>query len=185
MKNVRRSTSRCARAWIKRQSPARHKFLFVSVGVVPERINVELAPEVDGGSDTDHIQMSVLRRFYINQRVFAYGRRTEVHGVELGVRLVDRAGGGGSNRFSSGLQCSGKHIHWIEELVENRGVVSACSMQDVERVLSHGRGRYRRYLGGKQAKILQRMRCNAWKREYGMQRAYFNINSSHVGTEGN
>ncbi len=111
--------------------PAGHKFLLVSVCVVSKGIDVELAPEVDGGGNADHVQVNALRRFWIEQRVLALRCRAEVIRVELWVWLVygtrQRRGGD----ISSRLHCRRKHhTHGIEVLVDEPGIV-CCAVSDV------------------------------------------------------
>ncbi len=129
---------RCSRC-----TPAGNKFLLVSVCVVSKGIDVELAPEMHGGGNADHVQVNVLRRFWIEQRVLALGFRAEVIRVELWVRLVDRTRQRRGGDISSRLHSRRKHhTHGIEVLVDEPGVV-CCAMSDVQRVLAQGSRRCR------------------------------------------
>jgi hypothetical protein len=56
---------RAAGASARNTTPAGNKFLLVFVGIVPKGVDVELAPEVNGGCDTDHVQLHLVARLRV------------------------------------------------------------------------------------------------------------------------
>jgi hypothetical protein len=128
---------RCSTARI--HIPARHESLLILVCVVSERVDVELALEVYGCSDADHIQRHSHRGLRVKQRVYALGLWTEVFDCECFFRCYVRCGA--CKHFAHSL---GSRLHLgihqaeilIEILIQNGGVVATNAMHNVQRVFS-------------------------------------------------
>jgi hypothetical protein len=145
---MRKPHSRCTRtlAYTRGSStarihtPARHESLLILVRVVSQRVDVELALEVHGCSDTDHIQRHSHRWLMVEQRVYALGLWAEVFDRECFFRCCVRSGA--CKHFAQSL---GSRLHLgihqaeilIEILIQNGGVVAANAVRNVQRVVTN------------------------------------------------
>jgi hypothetical protein len=146
---MRKPQSRCTRTLVyttgsstaRIHIPARHESLLILVRVVSERVDVELALEVHGCSDADHIQRHSHRGLGVEQRVYALRLWTEVFNRECFFRCCVRCGA--CKDFAQSIGSSRLHlgIHQaeilIEILIQNGGVVATNAMHNVQRVFSH------------------------------------------------